>query len=273
MCSCTSCTARALGCRVGRLLGLLLGVRGLCAPKLGRKTTGMRVVLLLLGPGSGSSRSSLHCSPPSGLALLADSASLSGVALAGSALPQSTSSSWPSFSSAWVAVVVASFAVGCGVFSASSVLPPLCCSTLAFGYVLALLVFPRMAGSRRSPCPCFLRAFTFGRTLCLCLAWCLQPLHSPSPRLRVGHRFSSAWVAVVVASWASFAVGCGVFSASSVLPPPLLLDLGFPALCLLFESSPAWPAVAGLPVLAFIFRRMRRAFVRRPLISCGNRIM
>ena len=84
---------------------------------------GMRVVLLLLGPGSGSSRSSLHCSPPSGLALLADSVSLSGVALAGCALPQSTSSSWPSFSSAWVAVAVASFAVGCGVFSASSVLP------------------------------------------------------------------------------------------------------------------------------------------------------
>ena len=135
MCSCTSCTARALGCRVGRLLRLLLGVRGLCAPRLGRKTTGMRVVLLLLGPGSGSSRSSLHCSPPSGLALLADSVSLSGVALAGSALPQSTSSSWPSFSSAWVAVAVASFAVGCGVFSASSVLPPLCCSTLAFGFV------------------------------------------------------------------------------------------------------------------------------------------
>ena len=177
MCSCTSCTARALGCRVGRLLRLLLGVRGLCAPRLGRKTTGMRVVLLLLGPGSGSSRSSLHCSPPSGLALLADSVSLSGVALAGSALPQSTSSSWPSFSSAWVAVAVASFAVGCGVFSASSVLPPLCRLTLAFGFVLAFRVFP------------------------------------------------------------------------------------------------AWPAVAGLPVLAFIFRRMRRAFVRRPLISCGNRIM
>ena len=97
MCSCTSCTARALGCRAGRLL-LLLGVRGLCAPKFGRKTTGTRVVLLLLGPGSGSSRFSPSCFPPSGLALLADSVSLSGVALAGSALPQSTSSSWPSVS-------------------------------------------------------------------------------------------------------------------------------------------------------------------------------
>ena len=78
----------------------------------------------------------------SGLSLSADSVSLSGVVLAASALPKSTSSSWPSSSSAWVGMAAASLAVGCGVFLASSVLPPLCCLALAFGFVFAFRVFP-----------------------------------------------------------------------------------------------------------------------------------
>ena len=151
------------GLPVGRLLRLLLGVRGLCAPRLGRKTTGMRVVLLLLGPGSGSSRSSLHCSPPSGLALLADSVSLSGVALAGSALPQSTSSSWPSFSSAWVAVAVASFAVGCASSPHPRFFPAL---LLDLGFRLCAIVFFSLGwcgcGTSRS------RLWCLSRILVLC---------------------------------------------------------------------------------------------------------
>ena len=213
MCSCTSCTARALGCRAGRLLGLLLGVRGLCAPKFGRNTTGTRVGLLLLGPDSGSSRFSPSCFPPSGLALLADSVSLSGAALAGSALPQSTSSCWPSLSAAWVAVAVASFAVGCGVSPASAA------------------------------------------------ASALPPSSGPTS--------SSARVGMAVAP---LAVGCGVFLAASVLPPRCCLAFAF-VFVLGFRVFPAWLLVVGLPVLAFIFRRMRRAFARRPLISCGNRII
>ena len=45
MWSCTCCTALAPGCSAVLLLGLLLGVRGLCAPKLGFRTTGVRVLL------------------------------------------------------------------------------------------------------------------------------------------------------------------------------------------------------------------------------------
>ena len=152
-------------------------------------------------------------SPPSGLALLADSVSLSGAALAGSALPQSTSSCWPSLSAAWVAVAVASFAVGCGVSPASAT------------------------------------------------ASALPPSSGPTS--------SSARVGMAVAP---LAVGCGVFLAASVLPPRCCLAFAF-VFVLGFRVFPAWLLVVGLPVLAFIFRRMRRAFARRPLISCGNRII
>ena len=181
MCSCTSCTARALGCRAGRLLRLLLGVRGLCAPKFGRKATGTRVVLLLLGPDSAPQGSLRAAFPHQGLHFwrtlclcLAWHSGVSPASAAASALPPS---SGPTSSSARVGMAVAPLAVGCGVFLAASVLPPRCCFTFAFVFVLGFRVFP------------------------------------------------------------------------------------------------AWLLVVGLPVLAFIFRRMRRAFARRPLISCGNRII
>ena len=115
MWSCTCCTASAPGRLAGLLLGLLLSVRGLCAPKLGFKTTGTRVLLLPSGPGCccgtigtrvllllAGSGSRCARFPPSGLSLFADSVSLSGVPLAGSALPQSTSSCKSSLSAACV---------------------------------------------------------------------------------------------------------------------------------------------------------------------------
>ena len=61
MWSCTCCTASAPGRLAGLLLGLLLGVRGLCAPELGFKTTGTRVLLLPSGPGSGWEPLALVC--------------------------------------------------------------------------------------------------------------------------------------------------------------------------------------------------------------------
>ena len=166
---------------------------------------------------------------------------MSGVVLAASALPQSTSSSWPSFSSAWVAVVAASFAVGCGVFSASSVLPPLCCSTLAFGYVLALLVFPAWLALDVLPVLAFsglsLSADSVSLSGVVLAASALPKSTSSS-----WPSSSSAWVGMAAAS---LAVGCGVFLASSVLPPLCCLALAF-GFVFAFRVFPAWPVFPSL---------------------------
>ena len=207
MWSCTCCTALASGCLAGLLLGLLLGVRGLCAPKFGRKTTGTRVLLLPSGPGSGckttgtrvllllsglgsgSARCSSGLFPPSGLSLFADSVSLSGVALAGSALPQSTSSCRSSLSA--VCVGAAAFPPSGGSASSSA-----------------------LVGSAVPPGVVLPAAALFTRCLALAFAFVLN-----------------------------------------------------------VEVLPGWLLTACLSLLAFIFRRMRRALARRLWISCGKRIM
>ena len=140
MWSCTCCTALAPGCSAVLLLGLLLGVRGLSAPKLGFRTTGVRVLLpsspgsccraagpLVLLPLAGSGSRCIRCSsgltPPSGLSLFALSVSLSGVALAGSTLPQSTSSCRSSLSVVCVGPTgpaAVPFVAGCRVPSTSA---------------------------------------------------------------------------------------------------------------------------------------------------------
>ena len=227
MWSCTCCTALAPGCAAVLLLGLLLGVRGLCAPKLGFRTTGIRVllpsspgsscraagplvVLLLAGSGSRCIRCSSGLTPPSWLSLFALSVSLSGVALAGSALPQSTSSCRSSLSvvcAGPAGPAAVSLVVGCRVPSTSAA------------------------------------AFT------------LPPL---------GGSVSSAWV--------GSAAPPGVALLVAALFARCCLASAF-AFALTVEVLPEWLLTACLSLLAFNFRRMRRALASSLWTSCGKRIM
>ena len=225
MWSCTCCTALAPGCAAVLLLGLLLGVRGLCAPKLGFRTTGIRVllpsspgsscraagplvVLLLAGSGSRCIRCSSGLTPPSWLSLFALSVSLSGVALAGSALPQSTSSCRSSLS--------------------------VVCAGLAGPAAVSLVVGCRVPSTSAA-------AFT------------LPPL---------GGSVSSAWV--------GSAAPPGVALLVAALFARCCLASAF-AFALTVEVLPEWLLTACLSLLAFNFRRMRRALASSLWTSCGNR--
>ena len=120
-------------CCVGRRVGLLLGVLGLCAPRLGRGCVGRRIGLLLGVLGLCAPRLLLLC-PPSGLSLLAVSVSSPvGNVHSNSALPQSTSSGSSSSPSPLVGVLAvaslsvsqqcASFASPAGAGHSNSALP------------------------------------------------------------------------------------------------------------------------------------------------------
>ena len=139
-------------CCVGRRVGLLLGVLGLCAPRLGRSCVGRRIGLLLGVLSLCAPRLLLLCLPPSGLSLLAVSVSSPvGAVHSNSALPQSTSSGSSSSPSPLVGVLaVASLSAVpvCGPSFSSLVRPPRCCMAAIFGFALRgvparLAVVPR----------------------------------------------------------------------------------------------------------------------------------
>ena len=147
------------------------------------------------------------------------------------------------------------------------------CSLGCVGRLLGLLLgvrgSPRVSLYSSSPSsgwPSFSLAWAALPEVPVAASCCLEPVASALPRSTTSSWLSSSAVA------ASLALGCDSLFASPALSPLRCLAL-VSGLLLAVRFFAPWLAGAGGLVLAFIFRRMRRALARSLLISCGNRIM